>query len=92
MTIKIKLLKCFYNLITCDFFSVEELKNTRTGGYGMKSAWKGRERKDPEKQDKQKTGNLKKTNIILGEFLCGQTLRLQNNTDAAKRETQRARH
>lgn len=42
-----------------DFFGVEELKNTRTGGYGMEIVRKGQERNDREKKDKQTTGNFK---------------------------------
>lgn len=50
MTIKAKLLRRFYNLIAQRFFCVEELKNTRTGGYGKKIDWKGQERNNPEKK------------------------------------------
>lgn len=42
-----------------DFFCVEELKNTRTGGYDTEIVRKGQERNDLEKKNKQRPKNFK---------------------------------
>lgn len=48
-----------------DFFCVEELKNTKTGGYDTEISWKRQERNDPKKKYKQRAEHFKKIKSFL---------------------------
>lgn len=52
-------------------FCVEELKNTRTGGYGTEIGWKGQGKNDPKKKYKQRAEHFQKIKSFWENFSAG---------------------